>query len=220
MQPAAAQSFILDKLTHELSTRLVYHNVNHTEKTIEHCALIAETEGISDHELDLLLTAAAFHDAGFLHKYTGHEEVSCQLAREFLPQFQFSETDIEAICEIIMATKIPQTPLNKLSTILCDADLFYLGTDDYGSTAEKLYTEFYHEGIVNDKMEWQRQQASFLKNHAYFTHTAQKLLSDKKEKNLIVLKSKTESPHTIKHHESTIGDILLIIAGVMITTFD
>ncbi len=219
MQPAAAQSFILDKLTHELSPKLIYHNVTHSEKTIENCAFLAETEGVNDHDLDLLLTAAAFHDAGFLYKYIGHEEVSCDLAREFLPQFHFTEEEIEAICVIIMATKIPQSPVNKLSTILCDADLFYLGTDDYGAMAEKLYTEFLHEGIVSDKMEWQRQQAEFLENHAYFTTSAQKLLEDKKEKNLIVLKSKTESPHTIKHHESTISDIFLIVAGVIITSF-
>ena len=35
--------------------------------------------------------------------------------------------DIEIICGIIMATKIPQRPKNYLEEIICDADLNYLG---------------------------------------------------------------------------------------------
>jgi uncharacterized membrane-anchored protein YitT (DUF2179 family)/predicted metal-dependent HD superfamily phosphohydrolase len=202
MQPAAAKSFIIDKLKSELRPSLTYHNVEHTEQVLQHTALLAEAEGVKGDELDMLLTAAAFHDAGFLEKYIGHEEVSCTLAREFLPQFEYTNTEIEAICVIIMATKIPQTAPNKLAEILCDADLYYLGTDNYGRMAEDLYHEFLLEDIVKNKMEWQRQQITFLKAHKYFTE-----------------KSKTESPHTFKHHESTVSDIILIVAGVLITTF-
>ncbi|MEN9686859.1 MAG: hypothetical protein RLZZ28_2645 [Bacteroidota bacterium] len=219
MQPAAAQSFIIDILNHSLSPSLTYHNVAHTERCIEHAALIAETEGITDHELDLLLTAAAYHDAGFIHKYTGHEEVSCDLARQYLPQFHFSKEDIDIICETIMATRLPQTPTNKLGAILADADLYYLGTDDYSQLAECLYSEFLEEEFVKDKMEWQRQQIDFLKSHRYFTDTAQNSLGDKQDKNLIVLQSRTESPHTIKNHESNFQDFMFIVVGVLITSF-
>ena len=219
MQHAAAQSFILDKLTRELRPSLTYHNVGHTERVMQHAARIAESEGITGHRLDILMTAAAFHDSGFLEMYTGHEEVSCKLARLYLPEYNFTHGDIEAVCEIIMATKIPQTPPNKLATILCDADLYYLGTDDYGYVAESLFEEFLEEGIVKDKMEWQRQQITFLKSHKYFTKTAKKELGDKQDKNLIVLLANTESPHTLKQHESTWSDFLLIVVGVLITSF-
>ena len=219
MQPAAAQSFILEAMIHGLPTSLTYHNIGHTERAMEHAALLAESEGVTEYELDLLITAAAYHDSGFLQNYSGHEETSCELARQYLPQFEFSMTEIDAICDIIMATRLPQTPKNKLSTILCDADLYYLGTDDYTTVAEHLYQEFILEDIVKDKMEWQRQQVDFLKSHRYFTETARRTLSDKQDKNLIVLQSRTESPHTIKHHESTFNDVLLIIVGVLITAF-
>lgn len=219
MQPAAAQSFILNKLTNELRSSLSYHNVSHTELVIKHAEVLAKAEGIAGKDLDILLTAAAFHDAGFLETYIGHEEVSCRLAREALPQFGFDPIVIEKICTLIMATKIPQSAPDKLSAILCDADLYYLGTDDYGRIAEKLYQEFLHENMVTDKMQWQRQQVSFLKAHKYFTATAKKTLTGKQEKNRIILDAKTESPHTIKHHESTFSDMVLIIAGVIITSF-
>ena len=219
MQPAAAQSFILEAMIHGLPSSLTYHNIGHTERAMEHAALLAESEGVTEYELDLIITAAAYHDSGFLQNYSGHEETSCELARQYLPQFEFSMTEIDSICEIIMATRLPQTPKNKLSSILCDADLYYLGTDDYTTVAEHLYQEFILEDIVKDKMEWQRQQVDFLKSHRYFTPTARKTLADKQDKNLIVLQSRTESPHTIKHHESTFSDVVLIIFGVLITSF-
>ena len=219
MQLEAAGSFIIAKLEKELPAYLSYHNVGHTQSVLKHSQQLAASESISGEDLDILSTAALFHDAGFIEKYTGHEEVSCQYVRQFLPQFDYSAVQIERVCELIMATKVPQTPKNHLAKILCDADLYYLGTDDYGVVAEKLYPEFLKEGIANDKMEWQRQQIAFLESHTYFTTTAQEQLSGKQKKNLILLKARTESPHTLKHHESTISDILLIIAGVIITSF-
>jgi uncharacterized membrane-anchored protein YitT (DUF2179 family) len=219
MQVEAAGSFIIAKLEKELPGYLSYHNVGHTHNVLKHTLEIAASEGISGEDLDLLSTAALFHDAGFIEKYAGHEEVSCVMAKQFLPQFDYTDEQVEEICGIIMATKIPQAPGNRLAEILCDADLYYLGTDDYGVMAEKLYPEFLKEGIANNKMEWQRQQIAFLESHTYFTQTARETLSGKQKKNLILLKARTESPHTLKQHESTFSDVLLIIAGVIITSF-
>jgi len=182
MQVEAAGSFIIDKLGKELPSYLSYHNVAHTHNVLKNTLEIAASEGINGEDLDILSTAVLFHDAGFIEKYTGHEEVSCAIAKQFLPQFDYSDTQIRKICEIIMATKIPQTPRDNLAEILCDADLYYLGTDDYGIMAEKLYPEFIKEGIAHNKMEWQRQQISFLESHKYFTATAQEQLSGKQKK--------------------------------------
>ena len=49
------------------------------------------------------------------------------MAKEELPKFGLSEKDIELICGMIMATKIPQNPKTKLEKIIADADLEYLG---------------------------------------------------------------------------------------------
>lgn len=219
MQSASAISFILDKISHELSASLTYHNLMHTELVIQHASVIAEEEGISDRETNLLMVAAAYHDAGFIEIYQGHEEISCKYARTYLPKFDFAEGDIDDVCEIIMATKIPQSPKSRLGEILCDADLYYLGTGDYKSIAENLYEEFLNQNILDDKAQWQKQQAIFLKNHRYFTKSAQNKLGTIQEKNLTILSSEMASPFTLKHHESSIFDVLLIIAGVIITAF-
>lgn len=219
MQVEEAGAFIIDKLGKELPAYLMYHNVEHTLQVLKHAQAIATAEGITGHKRDLLYTAAYYHDTGFMEAYTGHEEVSCRIASESLPAFGYSPSEIQEVCDTIMATKIPQQPKTPIAEILCDADLYYLGTDDYGLMTEKLYPEFHREGIVKSKAAWQRQQIDFLASHQYFTQTAILQLSAKQDRNLIQLRAKTESPHTIKHHESTIEDFLLIVFGVIITSF-
>jgi hypothetical protein len=71
-----------------------------------------------------------------------------------------------------MATKLPQTPEDHLSEIICDADLFYLGSLEYDEYAEKLFKEFKSNGILETEEEWVEMQFKFLKNHNYFTNTA------------------------------------------------
>jgi uncharacterized membrane-anchored protein YitT (DUF2179 family) len=219
MQVEKAILFILGKLGNELPRQLTYHNYEHTKSVIEHAAEIATLEGISEDDMRLLRTAAAFHDTGFLEKEQGHEEISCRMAREFLPQFEYSPAAIDRVCNMIMATQMPQRPADHLSQILCDADLYYLGTDNYGVIAERLYREFQNNKRFPKKMEWQRQQIRFIQTHKYFTASANQMLAGKRDKNLIILKARTESEHSMKNHETTLWDIFFIITGVVITSF-
>ncbi|MEO7802283.1 MAG: phosphohydrolase, partial [Ginsengibacter sp.] len=132
----------------------------------------------------LLSTAAAYHDAGFIEGYNNHEEISCNVARTHLPQFGFSEEDIEKICELIMVTKIPQTPKNHLEQIMCDGDLLYLGTDRFEKISENLYKEFLKKGIVKDRDDWNIKQNEFLNAHKFFTNFARKNYASKKQENI------------------------------------
>lgn len=78
------------------------------------------------HQLQLLLTAASYHDAGSLRVIKHHETDSCKIANEILPSFGYSNDDIKSINSMIMVTKIPQSPSNLLQEILADADFDYL----------------------------------------------------------------------------------------------
>src|SRR5690349_4358523 len=118
MDYRAAKDFILTKLRNELSDQLRYHGIHHTLDVLKMAAEICESEGVDGHNLILVKTAALFHDSGFIqNKHAGHEAVGCTLVRENLPGFGYSTADIETICGMIMATKIPQTPNNILEEI-------------------------------------------------------------------------------------------------------
>ncbi len=135
-----AFSFLIPKLETELAPDLYYHNAEHTKEVLKNVELIADAEGLPESDRDLLYTAALFHDAGFLeNKHNGHEEKSCELARQYLPGFGYSEGQIIEIEDMIRATKLPQSPNNIYGKILCDGDLYYLGGDDYFKQSECLY---------------------------------------------------------------------------------
>lgn len=165
-----AEAFILDKLRTELSDTLYYHSPDHTLDVAEAVGRIAQAEGIIDREtLVLLRTAALFHDAGFLTAYKGHEAESSRLAHEYLPRFGYEPRQIVLISGMIEATKIPQSPKNKLEEILADADLDYLGRPDYEPIAYSLYREMRARDLVPDEEAWKQIQIKFMEQHAYWT---------------------------------------------------
>jgi uncharacterized protein len=165
-----AEEAIMTKLKNELAEHLTYHSYFHTLDVLNAAMQIAETEHISKEEVSLLRIAAAYHDSGFLEVYKGHELKSCEYARRDLPAFDFTEEQIEIICGIIMATKIPQSPTTKLQEIIADADLDYLGRSDYKHIAAKLFAELKVQNILKEESEWIKLQESFIKAHNYFTH--------------------------------------------------
>jgi len=212
-----AYSFLMAKLETELPSSLVYHQAEHTKYVISAAEKLAHSENIKEDELVLLKTAALFHDAGFLQQADGHEEISCILARDYLPDFGYSSDQIEHICQIIMATRLPQTPINQLGKILADADLFYLGKENYTEEAEKLFHELKNRGAVKTEAEWQLMQIEFLSSHKYFTESAINLLEDKKQAILQQLKRSFETRLSSKQSNrflSWVTDALQSITGV------
>ncbi len=194
MQFQEAKKFILQKLKKELPRHLSYHSVEHVKDVYNAARRIGKSEGIRQEEMTLLLTAALFHDTGFLKGPKEHEAVSCDIAREHLPQFGYTPEQIETICGMIMATKIPQTPRNLLEQIICDADLDYLGREDFWDIGNKLFEELAVYGIITNENDWNRLQIRFLESHHYFTKTALGLRKQKKDEYLEQVKSKITTP--------------------------
>jgi hypothetical protein len=182
---------ILSRLEKELDPRLGYHNISHTLDVLEQAEAIAKHENITDeHDLLLLKTAAVFHDSGFLFVYKNHEEKGCEIAAENLKNI-FSETDMKKICGMIMATKIPQTPHTLLEQIICDADLDYLGRNDFEPISKHLYNEFMTFKIIPEDSIWDHIQIKFFEMHHYFTNTSVGKRNEKKMKHLDILKERS-----------------------------
>ena len=173
---------VINDLLPGLPPTLTYHSIDHTLDVLEQAQRIAAEEGITDpNDLFILKVAALYHDSGFLYVYMGHEARGCELGREEWPAFGLSPAQIDKACGIIMATKIPQSPNNKLEQIICDADLDYLGRDDFDPISNSLYKEFLKYGFVKSHDEWMQKQISFLESHHYFTQSSIRLRKPKKQ---------------------------------------
>ena len=193
MEYEKLKKIILNRLKENLPEHLSYHSVMHVKDVIEAVQEIGAAENVSDEDMVLLKTAALFHDTGFLFGSKNHEEKSCEIAGEYLLDYGYTKQQLEKIKGMIMATKIPQMPKNKLEEIVADADLDYLGRDDFFVIGDKLFEELSMFGIVNSERDWNLLQEKFLESHHYFTQTSIENRKDKKQKNLDIIKSKLKN---------------------------
>jgi uncharacterized protein len=165
----AMKEFVISLLKNKLPPFYYYHNYEHTLYVLDKAIEIGAHENCTEKEMELLSAAALWHDTGYINAYAGHEEESCKLARQYLPAYNFSNDDINTICGMIMATKIPQSPKTKLEEIIADADLEYLGTEN----AELITDSFFREQqSINPLLtieEWNKTQISFIEKHNFFT---------------------------------------------------
>ena len=94
---------------------------------------------------------------------------------------------------MIMTTQIPQEPHTQLERIIADADLDYLGRDDFYSIGKTLFDEFKIYLNVKDEAEWNRIQLNFLSNHHYHTAYCVRLREPEKQQRLQEIKSLANS---------------------------
>lgn len=178
------QETILDRLEKELPGYLYYHNVKHTIDVITEVELIGWAEGVTEEEVLLLKTAALFHDAGHTIGYDNHEDLGCEMARDFLPAYKYIPGQIDRVCELIMATKMPPKPRNLLEKIMCDSDLDYLGRSDFMPVSNTLYKELKEQNKIGSLNDWNKIQIKFISGHQYFTETARNLREVNKQKQI------------------------------------
>lgn len=218
MQLQNLEAFIFEKMRSELPHYLTYHNVRHTEEVIQHALELGSAEGLSAYELSLLHTAALLHDAGFIISNQNHEQSSCDIVREYLPQYGYTNEETERVCRIIMTTQLPQSAFDKLSQLLCDADLYYLGTGNYQLYTGRLFRELKHYTPNLTNEEWQQQQINFLEAHVYFTEAANAKLGAQKKANLKQVKQSLKQ-HSKTHSDYSFADISLMLVGSFIASF-
>ncbi|MDR0941343.1 MAG: HD domain-containing protein [Bacteroidales bacterium] len=174
-----------------------YHNLAHVQDVVHDVQIIGRNEGVSNEELLVLKLAALFHDIGLTQSYKNHEAHSINIARTILANAHYTQAQIDQVCELINATRMPQSPKNLLEQIMCDADLDYLGHENYFPRSLDLYNEFVARGEVErNEQEWLKLQIKFLQKHSFFTKSEQQHREHIKQKHIeklqILLKNYTQ----------------------------
>jgi len=172
------------RLLESLDKDLTYHGYHHVMDVLEAARVIGNSEDLSDEDWELLNTAILLHDSGFMFGYDNHEERSCVLAGEVLPDYGYTEKDIQIIQGMILATKIPQQPKTLMEKIIADADLEYLGTDRFDKVSATLFQEWNNRDLMHDRDLWNRTQVKFISAHHYFTDFCRDNRESPKKKNL------------------------------------
>jgi predicted metal-dependent HD superfamily phosphohydrolase len=203
---ARLERHVQDYFHSRKTSRLPYHNLDHTLIVVEAASQMADHYQISDRDRFVIVAAAWFHDLGYFVNADNHEEYSVHLAQEFLHELQVEPETIALISDAILTTRIPQLPKTRLQEILCDADLFHFGIDDFWQLSKRLRKELeLRENRPISKAEWRERTLETLGNHQYFTDYCKLLLGNGKNENINRLQKK-ESIQSNKMHDQTNGD--------------
>ena len=181
----AAQTYVSELLTRELSPKLTYHAPAHTEAVVKECRALAPAANLNADDTEALLLAAWFHDTGYLDVYDGHVFRSAERAAAWLNEQGVPTARVQLIETLIKATHRDSTPETELEKLLVDADMSNLARDDYRSRAELLRTEW---ELVLDKtyptQEWAELQLNFMLAHKYLSEAGKERYKKPLKKNI------------------------------------
>jgi uncharacterized protein len=189
-----------------------YHNADHTlhptKGVVASAYRIAISENISEHDRELLITAAYFHDAGYIRKYKKNEPVAARMAGRILKLIGFTPGEIVKVQKMILATDLENEPESHAEKILCDADLDHFGRADFFKLDGRFREELREKGMdVNDDVKWYKDTLELLKKHQFYTESQRKLREKGKQKNIKSLIKKLENIE--KRHEAKYKSIRL-----------
>lgn len=164
---------------------LPYHNWAHVTDVYNAVLRLSQLENQSEEKRNLLIIAVLFHDIGLLYTEDDHEEYSCLIFNEFCKEYpQLSEDEQSIIKNLIMATRIPQTPQNEFEKVICDADLDNLHRDDFLDITAKVYQEKLFRGNIITWKEMLQETKDFLEEHSYCTEVYQNKFDLLKQANI------------------------------------
>ena len=182
----------------ELPDGIKYHDADHTLHPTRGVAAIANrialSENIPEHDRELLIAAAYFHDTGYIREYDKNEPIAARMAGRILKLIGYKPDEIDKIQKMILATDLACEPETLIEKILCDADLDHLGRDDFLELDAKLREGRRIRGLdVSDDEKWYTGTLKIIQNHTYYTKSQIKLRENKKQKNIKVLLNKLET---------------------------
>jgi predicted metal-dependent HD superfamily phosphohydrolase len=190
--------YIRDLFREELPDGVKYHDADHTLHPTTGVVAVANklavAENVSEHERELILAAAYFHDTGYIREYGHNEPIAARMAGRILRLIGYQADEIGVIKKLILATDLRRGPRSHLEKILCDADLDNLGREDFFELDQKLREGRRARGIdVSDDGEWYRGTLEIMKKYPYHTATQIKRRSRRRQKNLERLLKKIEA---------------------------
>ena len=182
----------------ELPDGIKYHDADHTlhptRGVVAAANSIAMSENISEHDRELLITAAYFHDTGYIREYDKNEPIAARMAGRILKLIGYKPDEIEKVQKMILATDLEVEPKTHVEKILCDADLDHFGREDFFKLDGKLREGRRARGLdVSDDVKWYKGTRAIITNHQYYTQSQKKLRDKEKQKNIEGLLNKLEN---------------------------
>lgn len=163
-----------------------YHSYEHSIDVMQRSVYLAEQEGLSADDIEMLALAGLFHDTWFIIKYDKNEPIWAKIAKNYLKSISYPNDRIKKIEQIILATDPDyKTPKDIYEKIIKDADMDNLWRDDFEKKSNDIKREL--ETVKKIKIkdpEWRHSLVELLLEHKYNTESQKKDRNIKKQENL------------------------------------
>lgn len=186
------ESWMREMFANRQMKEVCYHNLDHTLLIVTKVQELGAYYDLPKEEMENLFFAGWLHDIGYWDGVAeGHEAKGAELAQKCLLEIGLDQARIDRIKAAILATRVPQYPSNIIESIICDADLYHLSSDQFYEQTLLLKKE--KELILGEKIslpEWLKGTRNFMNSHHYHTEFALKFFQHGKEKNMKILEDK------------------------------
>ena len=198
-----SENLVSNLLKDKLSNLYSYHNFSHTFNVVGAVNKLCIKENVEGVEKEMLLTAAWFHDTGYINGTEDHENESVKIAAAFLKDKGQSDEFIAGVSKLILATSKLYVPQTLSEKIIKDADFVHITSLEYTSTCELLRFELKNTmNLSFDNLEWAKENLNFLVNtHRFYTDYALKKWQPLKEKNIVMVQKKLNKQELKKAKE-------------------
>lgn len=179
---AESENYIAALLAEKLPENIVFHNFNHALLVKNYAETIGRQADLTADEMNILRICALFHDTGYINSYVQYKEESVLIASAFLAKHEVDEQTINQVAEIIRESKLPYKSKDKISEVLCDADMMYIASENCMEQFDLLYEE---TALMKPKTVkravFERSCLGFFATHTYLTEYGKTVLQFKKE---------------------------------------
>jgi len=202
------RGLLRDELPEGLKYHIADHTLHPTKGVVASANRIAISENISEHDRELLITAAYFHDTGYIREYEKNEPIAARMAGRILKLIGYKPNEVVRVQNMILSTDLESEPESHVEKILCDADLDHFGREDFFKLDARLREEWCAIGIdVSDDVKWYKSTLEIIKKHQYYTESQKKLRKKGKQKNIKSLIKKLENIE--KRYEAKYNPVVL-----------
>ena len=188
---------------------LYFHSLEHTQGVVRHALEIGQKENVTAEELAMLQVAAWFHDVGHLNgSIQDHEARSVEIAKRFFEEQGIDDAAfIQRVNDIIMATRMPHVPTDKLGEIICDSDVYHFGTPDFRKTNKRVRKELKARGYPALTTDWPKRTLKLLESQHFFSPSMRQKLEAGKAENVRWLKKKADKDDDDKDDDDEKNDL-------------
>jgi class 3 adenylate cyclase len=166
---------VFEEIINKLPDTMHFHRPEYARRVYNQSYLLCRSEEVDQEGRLLARTAALMLFTGLSQDYYNFENRSAVICRDILPGFSYSERQIDQICNLILSTKIPFQPNNRLEKILIDARMEYIGRPDYTEQLNLLFKELKAAGSKINGQQFKKQQQELLYEFRFYTTAAQRL---------------------------------------------